>query len=284
MTAGLVNRFLKSVVYPNFFIACCATGMAWETGYVLHLPKSAHTLPAVFLSTLAAYGFHALMQLPHPSSASRHQWNQRHRRFLIIQSGASLLLLLWLLFPLINQLWLWLIGGLAVFLYSAPLLPGTMGNWFRTRAFGKTAYLAAVWTYATSYLPIALSQIDIDPISASFMGYRFFLIYTICILFDQRDLEEDRIRGVRTLPVRVGTRNLRNYLLFSIVAATGILLWLQLQLGISAIWPLALPILLLIPLAGFAAKHRSDFLYFVVLDGLMALSAGVHAVIKWLTL
>ena len=284
MIRTLNRRFLQLLVYPNIFIAFCAAGMAWETGYILEEPVTIRILGAVFLSTLLAYSFHGLVNLEYPSTSARHNWNRQHKRFLILQAGIALFLLLFTIFPFFISPWGWILGGLATFLYSAPRLPGIVGKGFQQIAFGKTIYLALMWTYATSYLPVADLFAGAFPEAGVFIGYRFFLIYSICILFDQRDLKEDQLRGVRTLPALVGMKRVKIFLLLSLAGATGFYLWMQLLLGVSATWPLGLPILLLIPLSGFAQYNRSDILFFGILDGLMALSAMVQAGIKWLTL
>lgn len=284
MIRGLIRGFLHTIVYPNFFIALCAAAMAWETGQMLKAPVSVKMLGALFFSTLLAYSFHGLINLEYPSRSARHNWNQRHRWFLAVQSGLAILLLFFVILPGVRYFWLWLLGGIATFFYSAPHLPGSLGKWFRKIAFGKTFYLALMWTFATSYLPVADQFAGAFPMAGVFIGYRFFLIYAICMLFDLRDLKEDQLRGVRSLPALVGMKKVRMFLLLSLAGATGFYLWIQLLLGVSATWPLGLPILLLIPLSGYAQHNRSDFLFFVLLDGLMAFSAAVHAVIKWLTL
>ena len=284
MSSVLIRSFLRFIVYPNFFIALCATGMAWETAAILKAPVSMRILGAIFLSTLIAYSFYGLVSLNYPSTSARQTWNHQHKWFLAIQLVSAALLLLYTIYPLFSSLWLWIIGGFATLLYSAPRIPGSMGNWFRKIAFGKTFYLALMWTYATSYLPVADQFAGAFPMAGVFIGYRFFLMYAICILFDQRDLKEDRHQGVRTLPALVGMKRVRMFLLLSLAGATGFYLWMQLLLGVSVTWPLGLPIILLIPLSAYAQHNRSDFLFFVLLDGLMAFSAAVHAVIKWLTL
>ena len=70
-------------------------------------------------------------------------------------------------------------------------------------SFGKTFFLAFMWAYATTILPVLAYDPQANPISP-YLGSRFYLVYAICILFDLKDREQDRGKGIRALPTMLG--------------------------------------------------------------------------------
>ena len=95
-------------------------------------------------------------------------------------------------FPLMKH-WFWLsVSAIITFLYSAPKIPQKHFRALRKIAIGKTIFLAFVWMYATTILPIIISGNEWPAGSIVFIFNRFFLIYCICILFDYRDRMDDK--------------------------------------------------------------------------------------------
>jgi 4-hydroxybenzoate polyprenyltransferase len=90
-------------------------------------------------------------------------------------------------------------GAFVTFLYSAPKLSLPFFKNLKKIAIGKTIFLAFVWMYVTTMLPIFLSGKDWQTEFSLFAVSRFFLIYAICILFDYRDREDDKHDGIRSM-------------------------------------------------------------------------------------
>jgi len=171
--------------------------------------------------------------------------------------------------------WFWLgISVLLTFLYSAPKLPFHFVDFFRKIAVGKTIFLALVWTYVTAILPILLSQEHWNSSHVLFCTGRFFLIYAICIIFDFRDREQDRREGIKSMITyfnEVGI-NILFYSSIIIFLISEIALYYY-DFSIMMIIVLILPGFIVSGLYKYSKKNFSDYLYYFVLDGLMALSA-----------
>ena len=266
------RSILKNLVYTDIFISFCAMAMAWEIGFLVKSPIPARILGLIFFATWSSYIFHSLVNLVYPPNSERRLWNANHKYLLRSLFVVSFSILIYLAFPFLKHPLPLLTGGILTFLYSAPNLPGTFALWLRKLAYGKTAYLAMMWAYATTLLPLLLANKGIGQSELLFFGYRFFLIYAICILFDRRDVEEDKRKGIRALPTVLSAKQVQilyyTSLFFSLIFCL---------LNQAYLLTLLLPIFILIPMYGVAIRSRSEFLYYIIFDGLMALTAVIHA-------
>ena len=270
--AGKIFRFF---LYSNLFIACCSTVMVYQScQLLLHDRPEAWFVWFVFFATICSYSFHWYLTTPEALYSDRIPWLAKNRKIHLVLfwiglfgSVASSIFLL--------EFWHWLLLAVFLtFLYSAPKLSYPYFVWLRKVALGKTIFLALVWTYVTTILPLIISGRDWEPAFTLFAAGRFFFIYAICIMFDYRDREHDRVQGIRSLITYLSEKGI-NYLFVLSLLAFSILTITMAGYGLSN---LSL-IILLVP-AGIAAalytysqKNSSDFLYFFVLDGLMAISA-----------
>ena len=115
-----------------------------------------------------------------------------------------------------------------------------------------------------------------------FLVSRFFLIYAICIIFDNRDREGDRQEGIRSMVTHFSEANVKR-----LFRASLILFFISSCLLYFYAFTPAIIIALLTPGAivwasyGFFAKNYSDYLYYFILDGLMMLSALITALISF---
>jgi 4-hydroxybenzoate polyprenyltransferase len=99
-------------------------------------------------------------------------------------------------------------------------------------------------------------------------------VYAICILFDIRDREEDRQKRIRALPtILSGQSIMRIYylsLLFSFLS-TIMMLWSGMPMVLFIC--MMVPIIICIFLYHHSIARKDDMFYYVILDGLMMLSA-----------
>ena len=95
-------------------------------------------------------------------------------------------------------------GVLAVFAfgYFLPVLPFKSRK--RLRDFGglKILVLAGVWTTATTLLPILYLHRHIGDYPFEIV-LRFVFIFTLCVIFDIRDMRQDQANNISTLPQKV---------------------------------------------------------------------------------
>ena len=273
-----MNNFLKKILdlflFTSLFVSCCAVIMVYQT-YSLIIGKTVDPYFAafVFFSTVYSYNFHWALT-PHSIAPSqRLQWDEKHKSYHLLLSIAGLAGAA-ISFFYIKEHWFYIgIAAILTFLYSAPKISFPPFQWLKKIAIGKTIFLAMTWTYVTAVLPILIEgNIDIKK-AIFFCAGQFFFIYAICILFDFRDREDDKLEGIRSMITNFDERGINT--LFAISITTFFVLCILLNReGIqwSNIILLLIPALVLISLYKYAKRNFSDYLYYFVLDGLMMFS------------
>jgi 4-hydroxybenzoate polyprenyltransferase len=274
-----MNRFgaplLRFIVFSNLFIAICAIVMVRETSLLLlHSEPDPDLTGFVFFSTICSYSFHWYLTGPSVLPSNRIKWLDKYRPVHVVLFFIGLFGSL-IFFLSLKKLWPWLLISVFVtFLYSAPKINHPLFRMLRKVALGKTIFLAFVWMYVTTMLPILFTDVKWTNGMIYFILYRFFLIYAICILFDYRDRADDKAAGIRSLITYLPEKGIR-LLFFASIFIAAITAMAMITNGHS----LLQVILLLIPVTltalffNHAREHFSDILYYLVLDGLMALSA-----------
>lgn len=251
--------------------------MTWETLHMAGL-KNPYIIFFVFFATLLTYHVHSLINVVYPASTTRHQWNVSNRHVLIIFIITALTGTVYFFVPFIQHPIPFLLAGLLTFLYSAPNLKGKPFVFLRSIAVGKTLYLACMWTYATAILPIIAIDTASHKVLDALTGNRFFLVYAICILFDRRDQQEDREKGIHALPTLLNERSIGMIYFTSLI--------LSMFFAIIYSWPvlnttttfLLLPPVICLFLFHPTRYRKGDLLYYILLDGLMMLSALLQAI------
>jgi 4-hydroxybenzoate polyprenyltransferase len=248
--------------------------MIWQTSrLLLGLSPSVDLLGFVFFATVCSYNFHWYLTPRSARPSRRVHWTHRHRTLhaaLYLAGAAGAIVYYFYLTKFTVALGF---AALLTFLYSAPKLPQPMFRWLRRIAIGKTLFLTSVWVYVTTVLPVIIAGASW---TASFYWYilsRFFLIYACCLIFDARDREDDRAEGIVSMVTVLTGKQLDRLFTFSMVFffITSIALsWYH--------YPALYIILLLIPgvilvfLYPETKRNYSDYLYYVVLDGIVMLS------------
>ncbi len=143
-------------------------------------------------------------------------------------------------------------------------------------AIGKTIFLAAVWTYVTTALPIIISGSKWETAALLFVASRFFFVYSICILFDYRDREDDKIEGIRSMITYFNEKGINILFVISLFLFAITTLWLlKYDNSLFNIIIILIPGLIVAALFNYSKKNFSDYFYYGVLDGLMMLSGLV---------
>src|SRR5690606_30051523 len=186
-------------------------------------------------------------------------------------------------FLMLFEYWPWLIlGAFITFLYSAPKIPHPWFRALRRIAIGKTIFLAGVWTFVTTVLPVVTTHAAHEGDFYLFIISRFFLIYAICILFDYRDRFDDRAKGIRSLITYMSETGIRYLFLFSLMVYVAATIAMQLYgYSVLIILMLLVPGIITAALYNHARRNFSDMLFYFVLDGLMALSS-VLTLLAWI--
>lgn len=269
---GNTGRFF---IYSNLFIAVCAVLMVNQTSQLLlNSYPGIHLTAFVFFATLCSYSFHWYLTSSSVLPSPRIIWLKKNHAvhlFLFFVGFAGSAVFFFYLLPI----WPWLlVSAFVTFLYSAPKIPHQYFRALRKVAIGKTIFLAFVWMYVTTVLPIVESGAAWSSDFILFMISRFFLIYAICILFDLRDREDDKAAGIRSLITYLNETAISNIFVISLILFSASTLWmLNYNHRTTDIILLLIPGFITAALFRYASRHFSDMLYYFVLDGLMALSA-----------
>lgn len=255
--------------------------MTYQTWQLFHLNDNRHYLLFVFFSTICSYNFHWYLTRHSVKPSSRIRWAQKHKGYHLALYFIGLTGSI-VFFFLLLQHWLWLLLAAGItFLYSAPKLPHELFRILKKIAIGKTIFLATVWTYVTTILPLVISAEIWKTDMFLFVLSRFFLVYAICILFDYRDREDDKADGIRSMITYFNERGI-NYLFSFSLLLFSIFTLLMLKYGhtiltVVLIW---LPGIIVAALYNHGKKNFSDIFFYFVLDGLMMLSALLMLIFK----
>jgi 4-hydroxybenzoate polyprenyltransferase len=256
--------------------------MVCQTSYLLFHSVPAFSLIAfVFFSTICSYNFHWYLTPNSVTSSVRAQWTQKHKllHLILYLTGLTGSLIYFFVF---RQHWMALtFAGFVTFLYSAPKLPQTFFRQLKQIAIGKTIFLSLVWMYVTTMLPVFFANVPWKTDYFLFAASRFLLIYSICVIFDYRDREDDKNDGIRSLITYLNETGVDSLFVISLVLFalfTIALYWFHYSLPTIII--LLVPGVLVATLYNYSKKNFSDYLYYFVLDGMMMFSGLLMLIFK----
>lgn len=283
---------LDFLLFSNFFIAICAVAQGLVTYHLLRARPSEHVLAFLFFSTLMIYNLAVLLstpKAPEQSPFKRVRWIFSHHRFTISTTLISALCLiplglLYLSFE--SKLLMGFVGLLAV-AYNIPFLT-LNGKKIGLRNIPgiKLFLIAFVWASSCVLLPIveleSLHQIQV-PLSETVLlvAKRFLFICAITIPFDIRDLFQDKLYELKTIPVILGEKT--TWFFCQALLAIYLLLLVLFTKAINLdVIGLTLTILLTGWLIFKSNFKRNEYYYFFYLDGTMLLQYLILVACSWI--
>jgi 4-hydroxybenzoate polyprenyltransferase len=278
----LLRQVFDFVVFTSLFIACCAVLMTYQTSLIFDTNFPVTIYAFVFSGSVCSYNFHWFLTPPNVSKPSyKLSWNITNKSlhltlFIIGFFGAAITSFLLL------EHWIWLgLTAFLTFMYSAPKINHPATIWLRKIAIGKTIFLAFAWMHVTTLLPLLIAVNKLEAQHWWFVVNRFLFIYAICIVFDRRDIKSDRKAGIKSLITFLSLKGVD--ILFWTSLAVSILTSLPLLLWMPSVDILILniPAVIMGLLYNYSKRNYSDYLYYFLLDGLMALSAPILILIKF---
>ena len=267
-------RWLHFILSHSIFISCCAAGLCCQTYILLDKPIDLSIVLLISFATLGAYNFYWL--------TSKLSYQGKTQLALVLATSKSNIAMLFVsaaavIFYIIQHpdiIPLILVAVVLTFLYSVPRLPFGSSSMVRKLGFVKPLLLAATWTYVTLLIPLYASSSALNTTAIALVCTRFCFMLLLCLIFDFRDIEIDKIHSVSTLATDIGRPRLKIIMLILFIVyflcgmflrfyisdpaqvisfvITGLLTWIVFQLSLT--------------------KRGYVFYYFIV-DGLMLFSS-----------
>jgi 4-hydroxybenzoate polyprenyltransferase len=174
----------------------------------------------------------------------------------------------------VNQIVIVLLAGAITGLYSIPFI-----GKFSIRSLGlvKTLFVAIVWVLITTVLPLYASITDLNLNSFSLLITNFLFILPLCIVFEIKDIEDDKRAGLITLPMYFGILKTKYIALTIPISYAAFSILTYFSNGDIEYNEPAKKIANLIPFIASAFiinavdEKRSSLFYYAVIDGLMLL-------------
>ncbi|WP_410219829.1 hypothetical protein [Pedobacter sp.] len=274
-------QFLDFLLFSNLFIAICAAAQALVTYHLLKLEPNLYIVGFVFCSTLLIYNLSMVLSKPmHPEQSPfrRVRWIFGHYKFIVfitILSGVCLIPLGLFYLDIKGKLLMAFLGGLS-FAYNLPLIR------LKNKKIGlrnlpgiKLFLIALVWSFSCVLLPITEAESDprihISWITTTLLVVkRFLFVCAITIPFDIRDLFQDKIYELKTIPVILGEKKAWIFCQALLILYIVLLFFFSNKPDIDTIG-LSLTVILTGWLIFKSNFKRNEYYYFLFLDGTLLL-------------
>ena len=281
MLKKVLLPILDFLLFSNLFIAVCAVAQCLVTYHLLNANPDRYVLAFTFFATLGLYNFSMLLAKPKNPQHSpylRVRWIFAHHRLIISITLISILCLipLGLWYLSIESQFLMVFTGLIAVGYNVPFLTLNQQKIGLRNIPGiKLFLIAMVWSVSCVLLPIVelerSHQINISSAETLLLvAKRFLFIAAITVPFDIRDLFQDKLYALKTIPVMLGEK--KAYLFCQLLLA-GYFALLLLFRQANYLDIIALTITLI--LAGWlifkSTIKKNEYYYFLYLDGTMLL-------------
>ncbi|WP_293298445.1 hypothetical protein [Pedobacter sp. UBA4863] len=292
MLKKLGLTILDFLLFSNLFIAVCAVAQALVTYHLLNAQPSNYVLAFVFCSTLLVYNLSMLLSKPKEPQKSpfkRVRWIFSHHRLTISITLIAILCIipLGLLYLSFEAKLLMAFIGIISIAYNLPFL--SINNkkiGLRNIPGIKLFLISFVWAISCVLLPIveleSTHQIVV-PLSETVLliAKRFLFICAITVPFDIRDLFQDKLYELKTIPVMLGEKKAWIFCQALLVAYLVLLILFTQTINIDVIG-IGLTILLTGWLIFKSNIKRNEYYYFFYLDGTMLLQYLILVLCAWL--
>lgn len=211
-----MNRILTYIGFSSLWAALCAYSLVLLTIIVGQGYRISYFHPLllfVFGSTLLVYNAHNYFKVRKQLPTQRNKWNLSNTFNILCWGAIGLVLASVFVFHLHrNGIALLIILTVLTLSYSYPLLRFNRSRTaLKNLGVLKPFLLSLVWVAVTFLLPIVELSIPLSP-ELLFRGVvRWVFLLILCILFDIKDIQVDSEKGIKTIPLLLGTK-LHRYL------------------------------------------------------------------------
>lgn len=204
------DRFLELIIYPSIWVAAAIASLGLYTQVVSELDYNWQPIVLIFVTALIPYNldriFDSYVQTI-PDDKAQVFFRQPYIWVLLSIAIASTAILLYLAPTEVRYV---SIAGIIPLLYGTPIFPWKQQEWrwYRLKDLpGSKAWIVgSVLTYAAVAIPLAYSGRNFDLSAALLTLFMFVFIVTNSHVFDFRDIDSDRAKGVVTLPIMAGIK------------------------------------------------------------------------------
>lgn len=299
-----IKQFISFIFFGNVFYAACTVALCMETCVVAGLPLNSPLFYLVIAAaTVCFYGLVYYIsglsinpQLKSFDWQSRIQWYASHRRMIqfLLVVGIVVMVVDALLYAWIYRINFKYLGFLhytaIVFFpllsvaYSFNVLPFSKFTVLRSAGVVKPFILGLAWAGFVTVFPLIGLRFE-GNISAHYQiagGWlfvqNFIFISLLCILFDIKDVDDDKKRRLRTIPVRIGVQQTIAFVVVPLVFINMALKFIYFQHSPAFYVAVAIrliPYAFLLFIAFQVRQPKSTLFYLAAVDGLMLLKALV---------
>jgi hypothetical protein len=267
-------KWLKFILSHSIFISFCAVALCYQTFELLHYAVNYFIYGLIFFSTLCSYNFYWLISKYYfRGNTGIVEFLVKHFSNVCLFSiaGIGMFYCLYFIPAIIPEMF---IAACFTLLYSLPLWPIKRFSFFRKAGFLKTVLLAFTWTYITVMIPAGRVAFGGGVSIALLFAARFLFMLMLCIIFDSRDINIDKIHALRSLATDVSSRTLQNIMavVFILYLATGFLLRYYFNDTAQVVAFLITGIFTLF-VYWLSLKKQDYYFYYFLVDGLMLFSA-----------
>lgn len=220
------------------------------------------------------YNLHYLFKKTAVKNSKRIAWSQKNEFVYKILIGFGIGFILISLFSFrLHHFIVLAVFGLIALLYSFPFLP--FPDKKRIKDFGllKIITLALLWTLVTVWFPADGENSSQLTFILLFIR-RFIFIFIVCLLFDIRDTEVDKLENISTLSVKLGVQKSYNlcYILLITFTVISLIQFIYVPNSVQLI-PMLLSSAATFYIIQLTRKNNADVIYLVGVDGMMLLQA-----------
>lgn len=268
---------LNKIANTQIFVALCASLLSAETFIIANRAVNWEVLIIVFLATLFIYN---ASQINVAFSAGEKEVEKKlsfeGSTYQISVCFGSIIILFFMLTGCDRtQVLIFMASAFCSLIYMMPFkVNGQRIKGLRNNMVVKNILLSAIWALATVLFPLMGNGIEINGNVVIFMFLRrFFFIYALTIVYDIKDIDKDRVSGMKTIASRLGVPGTR------LVAISALMIFCLLvyvdsnlyqteyQFLATALYGSAVFAFLTIIMSG---SQRNNNYYSFVVDGAMA--------------
>ena len=269
-----MRRLFHFILSHSIFIAICAVALSFQTGQLIEIAVGGFLLGFIFFAVLVGYnGYWLLSRYSFSGTHTIHSLYEADRYsfiLLVLAFGGMLFCFTQLEWVLSNLV----LSGILFGLYLLPILPFKELKWVRKVFFFKTILLAFTWTIVTTLIPLQVAIWSMGSLAGLIFIGRFLFMLLLCIIFDNRDVAVDKIRGLQSLATAFNPIVLHFLIAFIFMGYCSINYFIK-GYGVKTDQVIALDLIGLVSLIMYVVslQKRGYFFYYFGVDGLMFFSA-----------